>query len=89
MAHKELGRVGVIRNVADRVVLQREAALQMGLRVRLVRTFRDLDAAGLVSGHRGRPGNNRIAASVREHFIGLVRSRYHDFDPTLAHEEAD
>jgi len=91
MSHKELDRIGVIRKVADRELVQREAALQLGLSVRqvkrLVRVFRDQGAAGLVSGHRGRPGNNRIDASVRDQFIELVRRHYHDFGPTLAHEK--
>lgn len=91
MSHKELDRIGVIRKVADGVLVQREAALQLGLSVRqvkrLVRAFRAKGAAGLVSGHRGRASNNRIAASVRDHFIEIVRSHYHDFGPTLAHEK--
>lgn len=91
MSHKELDRVGVIRKVADQGLVQREAALQLGLSVRqvkrLVRAFRDRGAAGLVSGHRGRPGNNRIDALVRDQFIELVRRHYPDFGPTLAHEK--
>jgi len=91
MSHRELDRVGVIRKVVDGTLIQREAALHLGLSVRhvkrLVRAFRAEGAAGLASRHRGRPGNNRIAASVRDHFIALVRSRYHDFGPTLAHEK--
>lgn len=91
MSHQELDRVGVIRKVVDGELVQREAAHQLGLSVRqvkrLVRAFRAQGAAGLVSRHRGRPSNNRIAASVRDHFIELVRSHYHDFGPTLAHEK--
>ncbi len=91
MSHKELDRVGVIRKVVDGELIQREAGLQLDLSVRqikrLVRNFRADGAAGLVSRHRGRPGNNRITASVRAQFIDLVRTRYHDFGPTLAHEK--
>lgn len=91
MSHRELDRVGVIRKVVDGELVQREAALHLGLSVRqvkrLVRAFRAAGAAGLVSRRRGRPSNNRIAASVRDHFIGLVRRHYHDFGPTFAHEK--
>ena len=91
MSHKELDRVGVIRKVVDGEWVQREAALQLCVSVRqvkrLARTFRAEGAAGLVSRHRGRPSNNRIAISVRDHFIELVRNHYHDFGPTLAHEK--
>lgn len=91
MSHRELDRVGVIRKVVDGLLLQREAALQLGLSVRqvkrLVRAFRSDGPEGLVSRHRGRPSNNRIATPVRDHFIDLVRTRYQDFGPTLAHEK--
>lgn len=91
MSHKELDRAGVIRQVVDGKLKQREAATQLDLSIRqvkrLVRTFRALGAAGLVSRHRGRPSNNRIEAAVRERYIGLVRTHYLDFGPTLAHEK--
>lgn len=91
MNQKELDRARVIQRVADGQLLQREAALQLNVSVRqvkrLVHVFRAEGAGGLVSRHRGRPSNNRIADSVRAHFIALVRTHYHDFGPTLAHEK--
>ena len=91
MSHKEIDRVGVIRKVVDGEMKQRAAAKQLDLSVRqikrLVRAMRQAGPPGLVSKRRGRPGNNSIAASVKVHFIGLVRSRYSDFGPTLAHEK--
>lgn len=91
MSHRELDRVGVIRKVVDGELVQRAAALHLSLSVRqvkrLVSAFRVEGAAGLASRHRGRPSNNRIAASVRDHFIRLVRAHYEDFGPTLAHEK--
>lgn len=91
MSHRELDRVGVMRQLIDRELRQRTAAQQLGMSVRqvkrLLKAYRQAGAAGLVSKRRGHPSNNRIAVSLREHFVGLVRDRYHDFGPTLAHEK--
>jgi len=37
MSHRELDRVGVIRKVVDGALLQREAALHLGLSVRHIK----------------------------------------------------
>lgn len=91
MSHRELDRVGVIRKLVNRELRQRNAARQLGVSVRqvkrLLKAYRQAGAAGLVSKRRGRPSNNRIAAALREHFVGLVRGQYHDFGPTLAHKK--
>ena len=77
MSHKEIDRVGVIRKVVDGEMKQRAAAKQLDLSVRqikrLARAMRQAGPPGLVSKRRSRPGNNRLAASVKAHFIGLVR----------------
>lgn len=91
MSHQELDRVGVIGKVMGGQIKQAAAAQQLDLSVRqikrLVRTLRRDGPSGLASKRRGRPSNNRIAASVRDRFMGLVRQRYADFGPTLAHEK--
>lgn len=91
MSHRELDRLGVIRKVMDRELKQRAAAERLGLSIRqvkrLVRALRRDGPSGLVSKHRGRPGNNRIGAAVRAQFMDLIHQRYADFGPTFAHEK--
>jgi len=81
----------VIRQVVEKRLRQKEAAGQLGLSVRqirrLVQRYRAEGAAGLVSRHRGRHPNNRIADALRQEILGLVRTRYADFGPTLACEK--
>ena len=88
---REVDRLGVIREVAGKRLRQREAGERMGLSVRqvkrLLRRYRELGARGLISGHRGRKANNAIAPEVRAEILGVVRERYWDFGPTLAHEK--
>ena len=87
----EADRVGVIRDVVEKRLTQREAALRLGLGVRqvkrLVSRYRERGAAGLVSGRRGRPSNNAIDPAVRRDALALVRERYPDFGPTFACEK--
>lgn len=91
MSHQELDRATVVRNVAERQLTQAQAAAQLKLSVRqvkrLARRYRAEGPAGLVSRRRGRPSNNQIAVAVRDQFVALVKERYADFGPTLAHEK--
>ncbi len=67
------------------------AAGQLRLNVRQVkrrlRRYQDQGPSGLISGHRGRRANNTLAAMLRREILDLVRTRYTDFGPTLAHEK--
>ena len=91
MSGKEVDRLGVIRDLAEGRIRQRQAADQLVLGVRqvkrLARRCRERGAAGLVSGRRGRRSNNAIAPEVRQRDMDLVRERYADFGPTFAREK--
>ncbi|MDN5940030.1 MAG: ISNCY family transposase [Salinisphaera sp.] len=91
MSHKELDRLGLIEKAAGRELTQMQAAVQLGLSVRqvkrLVRRFREAGPEGLVSCRRGQASPQRIERAVREHFVEVLRERYADFGPTLAHEK--
>ena len=79
MSTEELDRVRVLGLVLERRLTQRAAAQRLGLSSRqvrrLVRSLRRGGASELGSRRRG-----RAAALV------LIRTRYSDFGPTLAHE---
>ena len=91
VSRTELERIEVIQRVVDRRLSQRQAAGILGVSARQVRRLvRRLTAegpTGLVSKKRGKPSNNRIEDSAREQALAVVRERYHDFGPTLAHEK--
>src|SRR5690625_4934853 len=80
LSHKELDRLKVVSDITQGRLTQVEAAGQLGLSTRqvkrLVRRFRQEGAPGLASRHRGRPGNNRIALEVRQHYLALVQKHY-------------
>src|SRR5581483_8310013 len=70
---------------------QASAAALMGLSVRqvkrLCRRFKDEGLGGLASRKRGRPSNRQLPADSKARVVGLVRERYADFGPKLAHEK--
>jgi transposase len=91
MSTQELGRVQVIQQVVKQQLKQRQAAEQLGVSVRqikrLKKAYRQFGAKGLISKKRGRPSNHQLDAQVQEHALDLLRERYADFGPTLAHEK--
>jgi transposase len=70
---------------------QSEAARMLSLSVRqikrLLRTYREKGAAGLVSKHRGRKANNRLSEEAKKQALNLLKTKYQGFGPTLAHEK--
>ena len=91
LSMREADRAGVIRDVVEKRVTQREASARLRLSVRQVKRlaarYRDGGAASLVSGRRGKRSNNAIDPAVRREALGLVRERYPDFGPTFACEK--
>ena len=54
---------------------------------RLLRTYRQKGAAGLVSKHGGRKANNRLSEEVTKQALNLLKTKYQGFGPRLAHEK--
>jgi transposase len=91
MSTAELDRADLMAKVAARRLTQREAARLLGLSDRhvrrLVTAYEAHGPAGLISRKRGKPSARRVADEARERALALVRERYADFGPTLAHEK--
>ena len=91
MSAKELSRLEVMQKLSAKRMSQKEAGalLQVSTRQikRLLKTYRKKGAAGLVSKHRGRKGNNRLAEDVKKRALNLLKTKYQGFGPTLAHEK--
>lgn len=93
MSHTELDQLDVLQRVLERRLTPRQAStlLNLGERQvqRLCRALREHGPAGLVSKKRGRPSNRRLPQALRQQALALVRERYADFGPTLAHEKLE
>jgi uncharacterized protein YigA (DUF484 family) len=90
MSKRELRRVEVLAEVVAgrRSVASAARLLELSERQmhRLRQRFRDGGAGAVAHRARGRLSNNRLADSVREHGVALVRARYRDFGPSRAAE---
>ena len=78
MSAKELSRLEVMQRLSRKHMSQKEAGRILGLSTRqikrLLRAYRQKGAAGLVSKHRGRKGNNHLPDEVkREHSKDVKR----------------
>ena len=72
-------------------ITQAQAAAQLGLSVRHVKrlwqAYRSGGAKALVSKRRGQASNNQLDPAVAAKALKLLRDRYADFGPTMAHEK--
>ena len=100
MSAKELNKLEVMQRLStpalaggarEKQMGQKEAGeiLHLGTRQikRLLKRYRKQGAAGLISKHRGRKGNNRLSESVKKQSLNLLKTKYEGFGPTLAHEK--
>lgn len=91
MSSKELTRLEVMQRLKDKRLVQKEAALQLGLSVRQVKRlwqkYKKQAAKGLISQRRGKTSNHRLEAEVVQQALDLLKKKYSDFGPTLAHEK--
>jgi transposase len=96
MTAKERDRLKVLHEVQKRHITQKQAAAELGLSVRWVRTLlvrlRGGGDSALRHGLRGRPSNRKIAEEVKWRTVELYREKkqaklWHDYGPTLAAEE--
>lgn len=91
MSMKETGRIAVLEKLMKKEIKQKHGAQMLNLSVRqvrrLVKRYKRLGIAGIPHQSRGRVGNRRIDETKLNQITEIVRSRYHDFGPTLAHEK--
>jgi transposase len=90
MSRREIERAHVMRAIEEHRLTQKQAATQLRLSVRQVERlyahYKRDGPAGLMSQRRGQR-NHTLPKELREEALRLVRTRYADFGPTLAHEK--
>jgi transposase len=91
MSNKEITRLEVMQRLKDKRLKQKEAACILGISTRqmkcLWRVYQKEGAKALVSKRWGKPRNNRLDAGVTQQALDLIKEKYEDFGPTLAHEK--
>jgi transposase len=91
MSNQEITRMEAMQRIKDKRLTQAEAAQMLNLSVRqikrLYRAYKAQGAKGLISARRGKPSNHRLGAQVEQQALDLLKEKYADFGPTLAHEK--
>jgi len=91
MSNREITRLEAMQRIKDKRLTQKEAARMLNLSVRqikrLYQAYKARGAQGLVSARRGKPSNHRLNAQVEQQVLDLLKEKYEDFGPTLAHEK--
>jgi transposase len=91
MSDKEITRLEAMQRIKDKRLTQKEAARMLNLSVRqikrLYRAYKARGAKGLISARRGQPSNHRLEVRVEQQALDLLKAKYADFGPTLAHEK--
>jgi transposase len=96
MSAKERDRLKVLHEVRKRHITQRQAAAELGLSVRWVRTLlKRLQVhgdRGLRHRLRGKPSNRKVPEELKQRAVELFRQKkqarlWHDYGPSLAAEE--
>ena len=91
MSKEELSRLDVMKRLEEKRMRQRTASEILGVSIRqvkrLIRAYRRKGAEGLVSKQRGKPSHHQLAPETVQAALDLLKGRYADFGPTLAHEK--
>lgn len=91
MSKEELSRLEVMQKLDEKRMRQKAAAgiLRISVRQvkRLLRAYRRDGARGLVSKQRGKPSHHQLDPGAERAALDLLKGRYADFGPTLAHEK--
>lgn len=91
MTQEELHRKTIIEQALDKRITQHEGARRIGTSERhfrrLLKQYRDQGDAGLVSGQRGKPSNNRMRSDIYNQITSFIKDPiYTGFGPTLLNE---
>ena len=88
---EELKSLHVIRKAIDKVITQKEAAIDIDLSERQVRRkvkrIREEGDKGIIHRLRGNPSNRTTPDDVKNKVLKLFKDKYPDFGPTLASEK--
>ena len=91
MSNQEITRLEAMQRIKDKRMTQKEAGQMLGISTRQVKrlyqAYRKKGAKGLISARRGKPSNNRLDAGIVQQALDLIKEKYADFGPTLAHEK--
>ena len=94
MTREELKRKSIVEQAIEKRITQKEGANRLMISERhfrrVLRTYRRMGDEGLVSGHRGKPSNNRMKSNKRKEILEFIQDPiFAGFGPTLLNEKLE
>lgn len=94
MTQEELFRKTIVERTIGKWITQKEGAEVLKISERhfrrILTRYRQQGDLGLVSGHRGKPGNRKLAEEEREQIVKFINDSLHkDFGPTFMMEKLE
>jgi len=91
MTSIEIKRCEILKMADEKKIIQKNGAQKMEVSDRhfrrLLRRYKRDGPVGIISGHRNKPSNNRMAQEKRQTIIDKLNAEYEGFGPTLASEK--
>ena len=91
MSRGELARLGVIKEVFNKRLKQKESAEKIGLSPRQVRRImvkiKSHGDIGIIHGNREKASSRKYSQSLQERVMQIVKDKYVDFGPSFAAEK--
>lgn len=91
MSTQEIKRSEILRMADEKKITQKIGAGRIGISERhfrrLLARYRARGPEGIISGHRGKPSNNRMPEKKKEKILNKIKKDYYDFGPTFASEK--
>lgn len=91
MSNQEVDRISILESLIRKEIKQKAAAKLLGLSTRQIRRikkkYQRFGVSGLIHANRGRVPNNKISDEEVDKTIKIIKDKYYDFGPTLAHEK--
>ena len=91
MTQKEVNRCEILRMADERRITQKVGAIRISVTERhfrrMLSQYRSQGPKGIISGHRGKRSNNRMAEKKKEKILKKLKEEYFGFGPTLASEK--
>ncbi|MDF1519386.1 MAG: helix-turn-helix domain-containing protein, partial [Brevefilum sp.] len=70
MSKEEIKRSEILRMAEEKRIKQKEGAKRIGISTRhfrrLIKRYREQGPEGIISGHRGKPSNNRLSEEKKK-----------------------
>jgi len=91
MTIKEAERLSIMKQLKSKKLKQREASETLSLSLRhtqrLIRSYKEEGAQGLISKKRGKTNSRKMPLRKRTKIVATIREKYYDFGPTFASEK--